>query len=61
MDSDREIAYRTATDLYNKELDRLFQRVNFFLLGTSFLIVAFVTLLKGSLCFGSLYFVLFYL
>jgi hypothetical protein len=37
-------AYRAATELYNKELDRLFQRLNFFLLGSSFLIIALVTL-----------------
>ena len=61
MTSDQELAYKASSDLYNKEIDRLFQRFNFFLIGTSFLIVAFVTLLKGALCFGSISFVFFYL
>ncbi len=61
MNHDREIAYGAATEHYNKELDRLFQRFNFFLIGSSFLIAAFVTLLKGALHLGSLSFVFFYL
>ena len=61
MKVDERTAYTTAAQLYNKELDRLFQRVNFFLIGSSFLIVAFVTLLRSALCFGSFHYVLFYL
>jgi hypothetical protein len=47
---DEVLAYKTATELYNKELDRLFQRFHFFLIGSSFLIVALVTIVSRSPC-----------
>lgn len=52
-------AYRTANQWRDGELSRLFQRVNYFLIGTAFLIAPLVALFLSQSFVGSLGLILF--
>lgn len=43
-----EIAYNKATETLNREINLLFQRLNFFLIATAFLLTAFATIVAGG-------------
>ena len=48
-----ELAYKTVVEAKNREASLLFQRVNFFLIGTAFLITGFATLTSNWNCESS--------